>query len=67
MGQLLSESDTQLEQWRAKILSALGENGQVLIDVIPELEEIIGKQPDAIELAASAAQNRFNLLFVQVH
>ncbi|MBE9161598.1 AAA family ATPase [Tychonema sp. LEGE 06208] len=65
MGQLLSESDAQLEQWKAKILSALGENGQVLIDVIPELEEIIGKQPSAIELAASAAQNRFNLLFVK--
>ncbi|WP_373534944.1 AAA family ATPase [Microcoleus sp.] len=65
MGQLLSESDAQLEQWKAKILSALGENGQVLIDVIPELEEIIGKQPSAIELAGSAAQNRFNLLIVK--
>src|SRR6476469_5128271 len=65
MGQLLSESDAQLEQWRAKILSALGENGQVLVEVIPELVEIIGKQPAAIELAASAAQNRFNLLFVK--
>ncbi|MEG4119802.1 AAA family ATPase [Microcoleus sp. N9_B4] len=65
MGQLLTESDAQLEQWKAKILSALGENGQVLIDVIPELEEIIGKQPAAIELTASAAQNRFNLLFVK--
>ncbi|MEG3988362.1 AAA family ATPase [Microcoleus sp. S28C3] len=65
MGQLLSESDAELEQWKAKILSALGENGQVLIDVIPELEEIIGQQPAAIELAASAAQNRFNLLFVK--
>ncbi|MEG5001154.1 ATP-binding sensor histidine kinase [Microcoleus sp. B4-D4] len=65
MGQLLSESDSQLEQWKAKILSALGENGQVLIDVIPELEEIIGKQPSAIELAGSAAQNRFNLLIVK--
>ncbi|MEG4571426.1 AAA family ATPase [Microcoleus sp. N3A4] len=65
MGQLLSESDAQLEQWKAKILSALGENGQVLVEVIPELEEIIGKQPSAIELAASAAQNRFNLLFVK--
>ncbi|WP_449421017.1 trifunctional serine/threonine-protein kinase/ATP-binding protein/sensor histidine kinase [Phormidium nigroviride] len=63
MGQLLSESDTQLAQWQAKILAMLGENGQVLIEVIPELEQIIGKQPPAPELSGSAAQNRFNLLF----
>ncbi|MEG4206916.1 AAA family ATPase [Microcoleus sp. Pol7_A1] len=63
MGQLLSESDTQVAHWKDKILSALGENGQVLIQVIPELEQIIGKQPAATELSGSAAQNRFNLLF----
>ncbi|MBF2095833.1 MAG: AAA family ATPase [Synechococcales cyanobacterium K44_A2020_017] len=61
--QLLSESDTQLAQWKTKILTALGENGQVLIEVIPELEQVIGKQPMAPELPGSAAQNRFNLLF----
>ncbi|MFE4105096.1 trifunctional serine/threonine-protein kinase/ATP-binding protein/sensor histidine kinase [Almyronema epifaneia] len=63
MGQLLSESDTKLLQWKEKILSALGENGQVLIEVIPELEQIIGKQPAVLELSGSAALNRFNLLF----
>jgi predicted ATPase/signal transduction histidine kinase len=63
MSQLLSESDTQLAQWKAKILAALGENGQVIIEVIPELEKIIGSQPPAQELSGIAAQNRFNLLF----
>jgi PAS domain S-box-containing protein len=63
MGQLLSESDAQLAQWQAKILEAVGENGQVLIEVIPELENIIGKQPAAPELSGTAAQNRFDLLF----
>lgn len=63
MGQLLSESDKQLAQWRTQILAAVGENGQVLIDVIPELEQIIGKQPNAPRLSGGAAQNRFNLLF----
>src|SRR4028118_1574322 len=69
MGQLLSESDTQLQTWKTKILAAVGDNGQVLIDVIPELERIIGAQVPATELSGSAAQNRFNLLmqkFVQV-
>ncbi|MCC3414063.1 MULTISPECIES: ATP-binding sensor histidine kinase [unclassified Microcoleus] len=63
MGQLLSESDAQLQTWTAKILSEVGDNGQVLIEVIPELELIIGEQPAATELSGSAAQNRFNLLF----
>lgn len=63
MGQLLSESDTLLQSWRNAILEVLGENAQVIIDVIPELEVIIGKQPTALELEGTAAQNRFNLLF----
>ena len=63
MEQLLGESHTQLEQWKSKILNALGENGQVLIEVIPELEGIVGKQPPVPELSGGAAQNRFNLLF----
>jgi PAS domain S-box-containing protein len=61
--QLLSESDAKLAQWRAKILAALGENARVLIEAIPELERVIGKQPAAPELSGAAAQNRFNLLF----
>ncbi|MEG5001747.1 trifunctional serine/threonine-protein kinase/ATP-binding protein/sensor histidine kinase [Microcoleus sp. B4-D4] len=63
MGQLLSENDAQIQQWKNQILEAVGENGQVLIDVLPELENIIDKQPPATELSGSAAQNRFNLLF----
>ncbi|MDB9509598.1 AAA family ATPase [Kamptonema animale CS-326] len=69
MDQLLSESDAQLHAWKTNILSAVGDNGQVLIEVIPELERIIGPQHPASELSGSAAQNRFNLLmqkFVQV-
>ncbi|MEG4023582.1 AAA family ATPase [Microcoleus sp. S13C4] len=63
MTQLLSESDLQLQAWKTKILAALGDNGQVIIEVIPELERIIGQQPAAQELSGIAAQNLFNLLF----
>ncbi|MCW6037267.1 AAA family ATPase [Spirulina subsalsa FACHB-351] len=69
IGQLLSESDQQIEQWKIHILQAVGENGQLLIDVIPELEKIIGQQPPVVELSGTPAQNRFNLLlqkFLQV-
>jgi len=61
--QLLTESAEQVQTWRAKILNALGNNGQIIIEVIPELEQIIGPQPSVPTLEGSAAQNLFNLLF----
>ncbi|MEG4168524.1 MULTISPECIES: AAA family ATPase [unclassified Microcoleus] len=63
MGQLLSETDAKVEQWKLEILAALGENAQVIVEVIPELERIIGQQAPVPELSGSAGQNRFNLLF----
>ncbi|WP_375477221.1 AAA family ATPase [uncultured Nostoc sp.] len=63
MGQLLTLSDAEIQQWKSKILEAVGENGQVIIEVIPELSKIIGQQSPAPELSGSAAQNRFNLFF----
>ncbi|MBE9128249.1 MULTISPECIES: ATP-binding sensor histidine kinase [unclassified Coleofasciculus] len=63
MRQLLTESEAQLTQWREKLLAAVGKNGQVIIDVIPEVELIIGKQPPVPELAPTESQNRFNLVF----
>lgn len=63
MGQLFTENEQQLQQWKTKILTALGENAQVIIEVIPELAIIIGEQPPATVLSGVAAQNRFNLLF----
>ncbi|HIK12160.1 MAG TPA: AAA family ATPase [Oscillatoriaceae cyanobacterium M33_DOE_052] len=61
--QLLTESEAQLAQWRQKLLAAVGVNGQVIMEVIPEVELIIGPQPPVPELGASEAQNRFNLVF----
>jgi predicted ATPase/signal transduction histidine kinase/tRNA A-37 threonylcarbamoyl transferase component Bud32 len=63
--QLLTESPAQVEQWKAKILEALGDNAQVVIDVLPELEWLIGKQPAVTQLDGIAAQNRFNWIFGQ--
>ncbi|MBO3459600.1 trifunctional serine/threonine-protein kinase/ATP-binding protein/sensor histidine kinase [Aetokthonos hydrillicola Thurmond2011] len=63
MGQLLTENDSQIQEWKSKILQAVGENGQVIIEVIPELEKIIGQQLSAQKLFGTEAQNRFNLLF----
>ncbi|BAY27323.1 ATP-binding region ATPase domain protein [Calothrix sp. NIES-2100] len=61
--QLLTESSEKIAIWQAKILKALGDNAQVIIDVIPEVERIIGHQPDVPQLGPTASQNRFNRLF----
>ncbi len=69
IGQILGESDTQLALWKSRILAAVGENGQVLIEVIPDLEKIIGVQSLAPELSGILGQNRFSWLaqkFIEV-
>ncbi|MEB3151616.1 MAG: serine/threonine-protein kinase PknK, partial [Sphaerospermopsis sp.] len=63
--QVLTQSPEELVAWKNKILLTLGEQAQVIIDVIPELEKIIGPQPAAPKLTSNAAQNRFNLLFAK--
>ncbi|WP_299488932.1 trifunctional serine/threonine-protein kinase/ATP-binding protein/sensor histidine kinase [Acaryochloris sp. IP29b_bin.137] len=63
--QLLTETELQLSQWRQQLLTALGPNGQVVIDVIPEVELITGPQPPVPELGPAEALNRFNLVFQQ--
>jgi len=61
--QLLGETEERLQQWKGEILAALGEQCQVIIDVIPGLETIVGPQPAVAELSGGEAQNRFNRLF----
>jgi len=60
---LLSESEAIFKSWQEKIQTAAGNNGRVLIDVISNLELIIGPQPSVAEVEGKEAQNRFNLVF----
>ncbi len=59
--QILSEPEARVARWRTELLKALGANAQVMADVIPELELILGGQPPVPELGPSEAQNRFIL------
>ncbi|MEH2003259.1 MAG: serine/threonine-protein kinase PknK, partial [Nostoc sp.] len=61
--QLLTETEATLQTWKKQLLAALEPNAQVLMDVIPEFEQIIGKQLPVEQLGATEAQNRFNLFF----
>ena len=63
--QILTESSEKINLWRHKILNDLGHNTRVIIDVIPELELIVGEQPEVSQLGPSESQNRFNLAFKQ--
>ena len=60
---LLAESEEQLASWRNLILKAVGNNGQVLIDIIPALKLVIGPQPAVAQAGPVEAQNRLNLVF----
>jgi len=61
--QLLTESEDRLLKWRRKLEKALGDNGQIIIDIIPEVELIIGKQPPPYELSPVDSRHRFNRVF----
>jgi predicted ATPase/class 3 adenylate cyclase/tRNA A-37 threonylcarbamoyl transferase component Bud32 len=63
MRQLLTESEAEIATWREKLLAALSPNGQVIIEMVPEAELIIGPQPAVPDLPPLEAQNRFNLVF----
>ena len=57
--EILTESKQHIEIWKEKILKGVGQNGQIIIDVIHEVEYIIGKQPPVPELGPAEAKDRF--------
>src|SRR4029077_6828135 len=63
--QLLSKSEEEVGHWRDAIREAIGTNGQLMVNLIPELELIIGRQPPVPDLPLEAAQNRFQIVFVR--
>jgi predicted ATPase/signal transduction histidine kinase len=60
---LLSRSEIELGGWRASCSEALGSNGQLIVNLVPELELIIGKQPPLAELPPQEAKNRVQMVF----
>ncbi len=61
--QLLAQSADVVSYWKENLLNALGTNGQVMVDVIPELETVIGKQPLVPALPSIESRNRFHVVF----
>ena len=60
---LLGQSDDRLATWRSRISAALGINGQIITELIPEVAFIVGPQPPLQTLPPEETRNRFNLVF----
>jgi PAS domain S-box-containing protein len=60
---LLSQSEAELGRWRDSLSEALGPNGQLIVNLVPELELVIGQQPPVADLPSQDAQNRFQMVF----
>jgi predicted ATPase/signal transduction histidine kinase/tRNA A-37 threonylcarbamoyl transferase component Bud32 len=56
--QLLAGSDEELARWRERVNQAWEGQGQVLVDLVPQLEALVGKQPALQELPPSETQHR---------
>jgi PAS domain S-box-containing protein len=60
---LLTQSEEELGKWRDALHAALGSNGQLIVNLVPELELVIGKQPPVAELPPHHVQSRFQMVF----
>eukprot|EP01114_Cavostelium_apophysatum_P015317 TRINITY_DN4142_c0_g2_i1.p1 TRINITY_DN4142_c0_g2~~TRINITY_DN4142_c0_g2_i1.p1 ORF type:complete len:2014 (-),score=552.22 TRINITY_DN4142_c0_g2_i1:163-6204(-) len=64
--QILGGMNSAIEEWARSFHGALGSNGQLIVELVPELEIIIGKQPDVPPLLDNvAARKRFELTFMK--
>ncbi|PTL79867.1 ATP-binding sensor histidine kinase [Vitiosangium sp. GDMCC 1.1324] len=61
--ELREEPQEVRDVWRARLLSVLGTNARVIIDVVPELETLLGEQPAATRLEPVEAATRLHLVF----
>ncbi|MGJ7511442.1 AAA family ATPase [Variovorax sp. GT1P44] len=62
VGQVLSRSDEEVSKWKDELLSALEGNGQLVINLVPDLRRLIGEQPPLLDLQPEEAERRFHLV-----
>jgi PAS domain S-box-containing protein len=63
--QILSKSEAELQAWRDALREALSPNGLLIVDLIPELELVIGKQPPVHDLSPQDAQRRYQTVLLR--
>ncbi|MFL5357777.1 AAA family ATPase [Archangium sp.] len=62
---LLVGTDEEVARWRECLRDALQGNGQVIVDLVPQLALLLGPQPAVPELPPAEAQHRFKQVFLQ--
>jgi predicted ATPase/serine phosphatase RsbU (regulator of sigma subunit) len=62
---LLREAASVLQEWREAIQAAIGANGRVITDIVPELEHLLGPQPPLPDLPPEESRQRFQMTFSQ--
>ncbi len=60
---ILTENEESRNSWKKKFLDSFARNGQMVIDFIPEMEELIGPQPKVPPLDPDESRNRLNYIF----
>ncbi|MEP7102591.1 MAG: response regulator [Burkholderiales bacterium] len=63
--QLLAKSEADIAPWRESLQTALGTSGQLIVDLVPELEPIVGKQPPLPEVSSLEAPNLFRVVLLR--
>jgi diguanylate cyclase (GGDEF)-like protein/PAS domain S-box-containing protein len=61
--QILAQDEAGIAAWRRQIQQAVGTNGRLITDVLPQAELIIGAQAPVPQLPPAEAQNRFHMVF----
>ncbi len=64
--EILTASEGEIAAWRETLLAAVGRHGRILIDVIPELEHVLGAQPEVEILGPAEGRNRFQLVMARM-
>jgi predicted ATPase/two-component sensor histidine kinase len=61
--EILTKSDEEVGRWRDTFQEALGPSAQLMIQLIPELEFLVGPKPPVPDLSPQDARNRFHAVF----
>jgi PAS domain S-box-containing protein len=58
---VLTKGDAEFATWREAFRDALGPNGRLVADLVPELMLVVGEQPPVAEIEPQQAKARFQL------
>lgn len=61
--QIMTLGDEDFAWWKDRIQTAIGENGRIMIEIVPDLELIIGEQNETLRLGFNESQTRFRSIF----